>query len=192
MASHGKAVSHAGNWPREDPAELAAFYGKFELGSNGLPTTKWEAAHLVTIRTPYPMRAAWDLRLAIIGIRCHRRVAESLSNVLEKIFEAYGSLAEVRHYGMDRFGGAYNYRRISGSSKLSLHAYGAAIDLDPEHNPLGPAWRAGAGMMPMLVVELFEEAGWKWGGRFEGRKDCMHFQATGEAGRHQRVLVSRD
>jgi hypothetical protein len=32
--------------------------------------------------------------------------------------------------------------------------------------------------MPMEVVRLFEAAGWKWGGRFQSRPDCMHFQAT--------------
>jgi hypothetical protein len=79
---------------------------------------------------------------------------------------------------MHLYGGTYNYRRISGSSNLSLHAFGAAIDLDPDHNPLGMPWRADAGMMPMEVVEIFEAEGWKWGGRFQSRKDCMHFQAT--------------
>jgi len=178
MSHNHKTVSDRHAWPREDPEELSAFYGAFKLGPDGLPTAAWEAAHLVTIRAPYPLRAAWDPKIVVIGIRCHRRVVESLSRILEVILEGYGSLAAVRHFGMDRFGGSYNYRRISGSTKLSLHAYGAAIDLDPEHNPLGRAWRPDVGMMPVEVVETFEAAGWKWGGRFEGRKDCMHFQAT--------------
>jgi hypothetical protein len=63
--------------------------------------------------------------------------------------------------------------------RLSLHAWGAAIDLDPDYNPVGWAWRRDAGMIPMAVVELFEAAGWRWGGQFKGRKDCMHFQARG-------------
>ncbi|MFN2446983.1 MAG: M15 family metallopeptidase [Vicinamibacterales bacterium] len=25
---------------------------------------------------------------------------------------------------------------------------------------------------------MFERAGWRWGGRFVSRPDCMHFQAT--------------
>jgi hypothetical protein len=75
-------------------------------------------------------------------------------------------------------GGVYNFRQISGSARLSLHSYGAAIDLDPAGNPLGRAWLADAGMMPLPVVAIFEAAEWKWGGRFKSRKDCMHFQAT--------------
>ncbi len=179
MAFNEKVFSGGHAWPREDPAELEKFYGRIERGADGLPTAAWEAAHLVTIRPPYPMRAAWDLSLAIIGIRCHRLVAESLRETLKGILELYGAPAAVRYVRMDRFGGAYQYRRIAGSGRLSLHAYGAAIDLDPERNPLGKVWKQEAGMMPVHVVELFERAGWKWGGRFVGRKDCMHFQATG-------------
>jgi hypothetical protein len=52
-------------------------------------------------------------------------------------------------------------------------------DLDPDRNPLGKPWQADNGMMPELVVAPFKAAGWKWGGRFKNRKDCMHFQATG-------------
>ena len=175
MATNGKFVSM---WPRENPEALAAFYGRFELRSDGLPTTAWEAAHLVTTVAPYPLRAAWDPAVIITRIRCHRLVAESLKGVLRGILAHYGSVAAVRTARMDRFGGVYNYRRIAGSAQLSLHAYGAAIDLDPANNPLGRVWKLGCWMMPQAVVALFETAGWKWGGRFRSRKDCQHFQAT--------------
>lgn len=177
--NHKDAVSNGNGWPADDPAALLAYYGRFKLGPEGRPTARWEAANLVTIVAPYTMRPAWDPRIAIRWIRCHRRVAESLQQILRGILAYYGSVERVRAARMHLLGGVYSYRRISGSSRLSLHAWGAAIDLDPDHNPLGWAWRPGAGMMPMAVVELFEAAGWRWGGRFKGRKDCMHFQATG-------------
>ena len=52
-------------------------------------------------------------------------------------------------------------RLTSAWTTPALPEPGAAIDLDTEHNPLGRAWRPEAGMMPMLVVALFEGAGWK-------------------------------
>jgi hypothetical protein len=79
---------------------------------------------------------------------------------------------------MHLFGGAYAYRTVRGSTRLSLHAYGAAIDLDPVRNPLHQAWKP-LRMMDLGVVETFEAAGWTRGGRFTSRPDCMHFQVAG-------------
>lgn len=80
---------------------------------------------------------------------------------------------------MDLFGGCYNYRRVSGRSQLSVHSWGAAIDLDPVNNPLGKKWRPDSGMMPEQVVAIFRAEGWRWGGDFT-RPDCMHFEAISE------------
>ncbi len=165
-------------WPPEEPQALAAFYGAFTFRADGFPTAAWESAHLTTIVAPYPLLASWDPSVAITRVRCHRQIAESLRDVLRGILTHYGSVQAVRAARMHLYGGVYNFRRISGSGKLSLHAYGAAIDLDPDRNPLGKAWQPNSGMMPEAVVALFEAAGWKWGGRFQTRKDCMHFQAT--------------
>jgi hypothetical protein len=165
-------------WPTENRAELNAFYGKHQLRADGTPSAKWLKDHLTVIKAPYPMVASWDPTEVITRIQCHRLVADSLRRILTGILDHYGSIQSVRSARMHLYGGVYSFRRISGSANLSLHAFGAAIDLDPAHNPLGKAWRADAGMMPMEVVAIFDSEGWKWGGRFNARKDCMHFQAT--------------
>ena len=166
------------NWPVETPATLNAFYGRHELKADGTPTSAWLKANLVVINTPYPMTPSWEPTAVVTRIQCHRLVAESLKRVLSGILSHYGSIQSVRSARMHLYGGAYNYRRISGSANLSLHAFGAAIDLDPDHNPLGKPFTLDSGMMPEEVVALFDAEGWKWGGRFKSRKDCMHFQAT--------------
>jgi len=83
-------------WPRETPAALTAFYGPFRLRADGLPTAAREARNLTTITPPYPLRVAWDPKVAITPIRCHRLVAESLQNILRAILDHYGSAALVR------------------------------------------------------------------------------------------------
>jgi len=166
------------SFPQEKTAALTAFYGPFALRTNGFPTAAWETTNLTSFVAPYPLAAAWDPSIAIKRIRCHRKVEESLRAILEGVKAHYGSIENIRVARMHLTGGVYNFRAISGTSRLSLHSYGAAIDLDPERNPLGKAWDENAGMMPMEVVDIFASAGWKWGGRFNGRKDCMHFQAT--------------
>jgi hypothetical protein len=165
-------------FPSDSQAALEAFYSTHVLRPDGRPTVSWERTNLITIKTAYPLTLAWDLSITVKRLTCHRLVAPSLSGVLRDILALYGSIDGVKKARMHLFGGCYNYRRISGSSRLSTHAWGAGIDLDPDRNPLGKPFDPNAGMMPAAVVAIFEEAGWKWGGRFVGRPDCMHFQAT--------------
>jgi hypothetical protein len=163
-------------WPRQ--ADVPAYFGRIELGADGLPTERWQARCLKTLPLPYPMRLAWDLQTTVRKITCHRAVAESLSCCLAGILAHYGSLEALRAAGMDLYGGCYNFRPMRGGHVLSMHAYGIAIDLDPEHNPLAAKWKEDKAMMPMAVVKIFEAAGWTWGGRWNSRPDCMHFQAA--------------
>ena len=65
------------------------------------------------------------------------------------------------------YNGCYNYRNIKGTSRLSNHAFGMAIDIN-------------AGLtQPREVVECFEAAGFTWGGRWKNRDD-MHFEIKGK------------
>lgn len=150
------------HWPKEADAE--DFYGH----SNG--SSAWEDTHLTIIIPPFPMYM--DGRL-ISKIRCHKLVAASLSRILAKIFNLYPSPETREAAGVDQYDGCYNYRNVRGASHLSMHAYGAAIDFDAAHNPLG----ATHGRMPSDVVALFKAEGWRWGGDYSGRKDWMHFEA---------------
>jgi hypothetical protein len=165
-------------WPMDTHADLQAFFGIHQLRPDGRPTAAWERSHLVTVSTPYPLTLAWDLSTQVRKMTCHKLVAESLGRILSGILAHHGSVDGVRTARMHLYGGCYNYRRISGSGRLSTHAWGAGIDIDPDRNPLGAPYAPEAGMMPMAVVALFEAEGWRWGGRFTSRPDCMHFQAT--------------
>lgn len=84
---------------------------------------------------------------------------------------------------------AFNYRAITGGTKLSAHALGQAIDINPRLNPY--ISRAGVVSPPGAVrdtakpgtildnsflVELFDSLGWEWGGRWTDRIDWHHFE----------------
>lgn len=160
-------------WPKE--SELASFYGEFELGEDGYPTYLWRKRNLTKIVTPYTLYLAWDTTKFVQSITCHKKIAESLQKILTEIANKY--YGRYEELGLNKFGGVYEFRRVSGSSKLSLHAYGAAIDLDPERNGRGKPYDGGINMIPQGVVEIFKAEGWKWGGDFK-YPDCMHFEAT--------------
>jgi peptidoglycan L-alanyl-D-glutamate endopeptidase CwlK len=85
----------------------------------------------------------------------------------------------VRKARMHLFAGCFEFRKIAGANRLSTHAWGVSIDLDSENNPQSTPHDESKGMMPLAVVSIFEAEGWKWGGRFKGKRvDCMHFEAT--------------
>ena len=89
----------------------------------------------------------------------------------------------------------FNYRPIAGTTRLSLHSYGLAFDVNPRLNPYirfadegevvdpeGATYDPGvAGTLTPThpLVRLMKELGWEWGGdwtRESGRTDYQHFQ----------------
>lgn len=81
-----------------------------------------------------------------------------------------------------RTGGSFNWRRIAGTSRLSVHSFGIAVDLNTE---LGGYWRwSGAAegqafdydnRIPAQIVAAFERRGFIWGGKWH-HFDGMHFE----------------
>ena len=91
---------------------------------------------------------------------------------------------------------AFNCRPATGSTSLSHHSYGWAIDINPLQNPYvrndGSVLRHIAkpfrdrslhrkGMIHDgdVVVRSFAAIGWEWGGHWHTLKDYMHFSLTG-------------
>jgi len=161
------------NWPLQ--RDCAVFYGNPDPKGDGVPDRAWEDANLVWIKPRWKMVLAWDTAREVKRIRIHKHCAPSLERVLDAIARQYAAREQIEHHRLHLFGGAYHFRLMRGSTRLSMHAYGCAIDLDPEHNPLGRRWRMG--MMSKSVVEAFAREGWTWGGTWK-RPDAQHFQAA--------------
>jgi hypothetical protein len=62
--------------------------------------------------------------------------------------------------------------RDTASGKLSYHAYGLSVDINPSTNPMGNKLITD---MPQAFVKIWEDEGWGWGGKWESSKDAMHF-----------------
>lgn len=78
----------------------------------------------------------------------------------------------------------FNYRKVEGTRRLSNHASGRAIDINPMQNPHIGHDRTGAvydreapGTLAKgsAAVRAFEKRGWTWGGKWR-RPDHMHFE----------------
>jgi hypothetical protein len=91
----------------------------------------------------------------------------------------------------------FNYRMVDGTTSLSKHAYGLAIDINPFYNPyvtyekdgterVSPAEAYAYADRKMsfpykidendLCYKLFKEHGFTWGGDWNSVKDYQHFQ----------------
>lgn len=146
-------------WPRA--GELRAFYG--EPG---------DERNLTAIGTPFPMFYAGR---RIATLRCHKKVAASLMRVLTAIGKGYGTNRGIMEEAED-YGGCFNFRNKRGATSLSVHAWGAAIDLDADDNTFRDSWPMQADM-PLEIMECFAREGWVSAGAFWGY-DAMHHEAV--------------
>jgi D-alanyl-D-alanine carboxypeptidase len=78
-------------------------------------------------------------------------------------------------------GGTYACRSVADTGQTSMHAWGAAIDINPALSDYW-LWRRTAGLVPAYVnripsdvVAVFERHGFIWGGRWR-HFDTMHFE----------------
>jgi peptidoglycan LD-endopeptidase CwlK len=83
---------------------------------------------------------------------------------------------------------AFNYREVTGGSRLSNHAYGRAVDINTFLNPYikgtiilphGAAYDPkidGTFTAESPLVREFIRLGWAWGGNWTSPKDYQHFE----------------
>lgn len=176
------------NWPSQS-AVLAntSLYGDPRGRDRTRMSPQWEAANIVYITPPFRMTYAGQ---PVKRIRVHRHCAASLGRVLDNLLAAAREHDPktpqkiLDHWGVSIFGGCVMYRLMRGGSRLSIHSYGAAIDLDPVRNGLADRTPRFAEFPAVLAA--FRSEGWRWGGDWNGnglssdepRADGMHWQAT--------------
>lgn len=94
---------------------------------------------------------------------------KDFKTILQKAFDSL-QLRDL-HHEIRSCDGCFNIRHVRGSySVLSVHSWGAAIDLNARDNPLGTAGRWSAGFLQTMT-----DCGIFSGQLWTGRKDPMHF-----------------
>jgi hypothetical protein len=152
------------DWPTQ--AECDVFYGNPRGPGGSRSSVAWESTNLVYMAPKFDLAMG---SIPITSITIHKLCADSLRRILDY-------LAVVDQPGKNEFGGSYCYRMMRANSRaLSMHAYGAAIDFDPENNAFGSHKHSFTEDSP--IVRAFEAEGWVWGGRWS-YPDAMHFQAA--------------
>jgi hypothetical protein len=111
-----------------------------------------------------------DARVPILQgeVRCHRTVIPLLRGALRELAgRGLGDLIDPGDYG-----GCWSPRfaNFDPGAGLSHHSWGVAVDFNVSGNPLGAE-----PTLDRRVVEVFEQWGFQWGGRFLV-PDGMHFE----------------
>lgn len=131
------------------------------------------------VTPPYAMALAWNTRQAVRVISCHEEVAASVERVLKRVESAFAP-EKIIDLGLHLFGGCFSPRKKRGGKSWSTHAWGVALDFDPERNQL--KWgRDRARLAKDDAVHwwrCWEAEGWLSLGRARNF-DWMHVQAPG-------------
>ncbi|WP_245443397.1 M15 family metallopeptidase [Labrys okinawensis] len=155
--------------PADDPgrarnqALFDAMYGDCTKGQVKLKTIQW-----------LPRLGGGSLRVT---------TANGVADRLEAVSRDLEALPAKFHVYLKPSAGTFNCRVIAGTSRMSMHAYAAAIDINVKFTDY---WRWGGAKketdkvsyknrIPMEIVEVFEKHGFIWGGKWY-HYDTMHFE----------------
>lgn len=133
---------------------------------------------------------------------CNEAIADDLVDIFRNLFEAkypFESIRLIDDFDADDVRSmqanntsCFNFRKIAGSKKLSKHALGMAIDINPLYNPYvkgsvvsppeGRPYASRKGDFPFKIDENdlcyreFVSHGFTWGGSWNSLKDYQHFE----------------
>lgn len=140
---------------------------------------------------------------------CNELIAADLAEIFQELYRNEYRLEKVllidEYEGDDTASmednntSCFNYRTVDDTDRLSRHAYGLAIDINPLYNPYitytedGTEKVSPASALPYadrdagfpykideddLCYKLFTRHGFTWGGNWNNMKDYQHFQKT--------------
>lgn len=133
---------------------------------------------------------------------CSSKIADDLLTIFRKLYEFHYPIERVRL--VDEFNAdddismannnssSFNYRKVTGSTRLSKHALGLAVDINPLYNPYvrdnivlppqGLKYTDRSISFPHKIdkfdicYKTFTEYGFTWGGDWNDLKDYQHFE----------------
>lgn len=139
---------------------------------------------------------------------CNKYFTQELLEIFQELYKANYPIERVRL--VDEYNGddnlsmvnnnssCFNYREMTTSKKLSKHALGLAIDINPLYNPYYKKTDTKEIIEPIegkpyihrnkifdykidhndLAYKLFISKGFQWGGDWEKSKDYQHFEVS--------------
>ena len=138
---------------------------------------------------------------------CNKAIADDLLEIFRELYRQKYPIQRIRLIDdyeaddersmRDNNSSCFCYRRVSGTTKLSKHAMGMAVDINTLYNPYVRTGKNGRRIVepatatkyvdrskafPYKIVKgdllyrLFLQHGFKWGGSWRTMKDWQHFE----------------
>jgi hypothetical protein len=139
------------------------------MANAATPSQKWGNPDSKSFEANYMTVMKWydSMDKQTHKLYCHKLAAPHFKAFLEELSHIYDI----------KIVWCYNNRSIRGSTRKSQHAYGNAIDINPDKNPMGSKLITD---MPIKeVTALAKKHNLDWGALWSGRKDAMHFEYRG-------------
>ncbi len=149
----------------------------------------------------------YDGKIHLGVLVCNKKIADKLVMIFRKLYDAKYKIQRMvlpEAYDADderqmraNNTSCFNFRRVSGSKKISKHAHGLAIDINPLYNPYCKERPNGTKFVQPAnagqychreksfrykidkhdaAYRLFTENGFSWGGNWTTVKDYQHFE----------------
>lgn len=120
----------------------------------------------------------------------NQKLLVSTINGVDKKFKAISDELDnkphLKKY-LQNAAGTFNWRKISGTNRLSTHSFGVTIDINTQYSHYWQwdykDWRTPSvqkalkwrNLIPLEIVKVFEKHGFVWGGKWY-HYDTMHFE----------------
>lgn len=140
---------------------------------------------------------------------CNQAIASDLLEIFRELFKAHYPIerivlidnydADDARSMADNNTSCFNFRSVAGTTRLSNHSRGLAIDINPRYNPCVKRRKDGTTKVEPsngraytdrsktfdykishadLCYRLFIQHGFKWGGNWKSKKDYQHFEKS--------------
>ncbi len=161
---------------------------------------------LSTLRYVRVLHYGFDGEIHIGELVVNQLIVEDILDIFKELFDAKYPIEQmvlVDEYDADdnksmeaNNTSSFNYRLVEGTTKLSKHAYGLAIDINPLYNPYVRTIDGKESIVPEngtqyadrtleceyyiqkddVLYKAFTKRGFTWGGDWINSKDYQHFQ----------------
>lgn len=125
------------------------------------------------------------VRIDFMGASLQVSTINSIDKKLQAISDTLKKLPEFQKY-LENVGGTFNWRKIAGTERMSMHSFGMTIDINVKYSNY---WRWSVedksedgkraiqykNQIPLEIVRIFEQHGFIWGGKWY-HYDTMHFE----------------